>query len=759
MKKLFLLFLILVAFTLQAQQAHWLVPQPFGADIYDMDYYDNSRVLAVGNMGSMAISHDGAQSWTQLPALTGQTLKEIYWLNENEIIVRADGILLYSADGGFTWSVRYQTSEYIMKQMEFVSPSVGYALFERKVDSLTYLAKTIDGGQSWNIFPEPGPWLDLTFKNADTGILLSNEWNYKIYRTTDGGNTIQVVWDNYQYLARLPYACAWAAGDTVFAVGKYYWKALVMRSTDNGVTWEDVYNNLPFDRKLDHLKIKNKRNIYAWGNYEIVKSHDMGATWTRVQVENTLIISGKESFIALAADKENLKSVYYFDPDMENQSTRYLLAYNAAQNSISRDFDQTMYTHIYALDINSQKVLTGLHNHLYVSNNTGLTWSNSLYYDSPYLYHLAFFTELKWANAQQALACARLYKVSNLGPDEVFTSVFYTPDGGQTWNLQQDASLPACISLAFPTSDRAYFLGRRCLTITKKDFFPNQELSYYGPPRFFRSSDQGLHWTELPLPADTLANMDFLSREEGFIFGGGGTTPSTGFYHTLDGGDTWTYVPLGLPPIVKGQLVDAHLMYFLTADSIPSIYRALYNGTNWDTLKVFTCLPGQWIRDIGFTGENTGYVLCLSHQNSQTSFIYYTTDAGNTWQLLGTYPYLNSLRVTYNLNGFAYGLMGRILQLNEGYPTGISFPQVPTSMNEPTLRPNSFGERFRIILPKSQSGLRSDVSIFDLGGRLLYQTTFQGTQAEIYPGPLASGVYLVSIQNEQGRWVIKGVKE
>ncbi|MDD3666393.1 MAG: T9SS type A sorting domain-containing protein, partial [Bacteroidales bacterium] len=51
-----------------------------------------------------------------------------------------------------------------------------------------------------------------------------------------------------------------------------------------------------------------------------------------------------------------------------------------------------------------------------------------------------------------------------------------------------------------------------------------------------------------------------------------------------------------------------------------------------------------------------------------------TTDAGDTWQTWGPYAYLRNLKVFYNLNGFAWGDNGRLLQLANGYPVGTPTP-------------------------------------------------------------------------------------
>ncbi len=439
-----------------------------------------------------------------------------------------------------------------------------------------------------------------------------------------------------------------------------------------------------------------------------------------------------------------------------------MLLYDSQSNTIYPDTEHYPYFDVYNLDINANKILVGTNNYLYLSEDNGKNWKRSLYFKVPGYhpfdyYRWAYFTELKFLSVNEAIAVAWAYRETYMGPDEVYSYIFHTVDGGNHWQLCADTTLPACFSLSFPSQDRVYFFGKYGLIIIKKDFYPNNAIQTYGKARFFLSEDQGNSWIELPLPFDTMANMEFLNRTEGYIFGGGGTTPSAGFYKTQDGGLTWNFTPLGLPMINKGQLINAHLMYFLTADS-SQVYRALYDGYQWDTLKVFTCPAGKFIRDIGFTNENTGYVICLEQYNIETSWIYFTEDAGQTWTLIGNFPYLNSLKATYNQNGYAYGMLGRIMQLEKGYPVGTAPALYSTDVGNSQVFPNPATNYLNIQIPsKSRDGM-TQIVIYNMAGQRVFETHKTGNQFLIPMTMLTPGWYLIIITNTEGTWHHKVLK-
>ncbi len=280
-KILTIISFLIALMDINAQQVLWLNPQPFGEIVYDMDLVDSLHGVTTGKNGSLAWTNDGGKHWTSVTSGTERPLSEITWLNADEVIVRFDTGLLYSADQGQNWTLRWHSPLYYVIRVSFPTPIIGYALLKDRVSGAIYRARTTDGGQNWNVFAQPGPWADLTFKNADTGIFLANASDYyRVYRTTDGGTSLELIWERPQDSYYAPSRCAWGNGDTLFMIGKNKQnRTLILRSVDNGASWTSVHEGY-FDI-LKILKVKNKRNIFTGGIHLVLISHNSGSTWKK----------------------------------------------------------------------------------------------------------------------------------------------------------------------------------------------------------------------------------------------------------------------------------------------------------------------------------------------------------------------------------------------------------------------------------------------------------------------------------------------
>lgn len=127
---------------------------------------------------------------------------ESQYLNQPQFIFR-------TRDGGRTWEQGPQCEvkavvDGLTKQvpcnfvrLHFPSATVGYAIgkdtcFGMGCGPPPIMAKTVDGGESWEFFIGPGDvkvaaLSDLFFTDEQTGFVVSSE--DKLYRTSDGGNT------------------------------------------------------------------------------------------------------------------------------------------------------------------------------------------------------------------------------------------------------------------------------------------------------------------------------------------------------------------------------------------------------------------------------------------------------------------------------------------------------------------------------------------------------------------------------------------
>lgn len=137
---------------------------------YWTDYVFTSEahavVLIAGDRNDVRVSDDGGKNWRQ--TLAGPHAK-------------------FSVDG------LTQDSDCIWLRLQFLSPTVGYAVGGRSESQSVWLAKTADGGLTWQMTISPATKdfpADSIFLNEQTGLV---HMGSSELRTTDGGATWRAV--------------------------------------------------------------------------------------------------------------------------------------------------------------------------------------------------------------------------------------------------------------------------------------------------------------------------------------------------------------------------------------------------------------------------------------------------------------------------------------------------------------------------------------------------------------------------------------
>lgn len=143
-------------------------PTPFGFTVIDVDFIDNSNVIAVGGDGGIAKSTDGGTTWTYgaftYPNAAGQTVKaafaDVHAVNAQvAYAVGSGGLMAKTTDGGTTWSLvktpLYNKARNI-NTVWFTSATTGYIGGQHNTpDSLPKLYRTRDGGSTWDSISAP----------------------------------------------------------------------------------------------------------------------------------------------------------------------------------------------------------------------------------------------------------------------------------------------------------------------------------------------------------------------------------------------------------------------------------------------------------------------------------------------------------------------------------------------------------------------------------------------------------------------------
>jgi photosystem II stability/assembly factor-like uncharacterized protein len=177
--------------------------------------------------GSYLMStNDGGTTWNAVSGITGcGSGAKIYFKDSNNGYLYDDCLagVYYTTDGGVTWNV-HPVLTYEIQNIFFSSTNIGYAS-----DGNNQIYKTTDGGTTWNLLTK------ATSKNISSLYFISDTEGYGVgynfvVATYDGGNTWTLVNDNV------------GGSSITYVGGKSYIDAQYI-SGDNWATFKYILDN------------------------------------------------------------------------------------------------------------------------------------------------------------------------------------------------------------------------------------------------------------------------------------------------------------------------------------------------------------------------------------------------------------------------------------------------------------------------------------------------------------------------------------
>ena len=167
----------------------------------------------------------------------------------------------------------------------------------------------------------------------------------------------------------------------------------------------------------------------------------------------------------------------------------------------------------------------------------------------------------------------------------------------------------------------------------------------------FKTTDGGDSWTEQlnqsGTPYTSFTCLAFINCDTGYVgnLGPGGwvknTTDTVLMYKTYDGGTTWspvTTIPTTHNPkgIYGMQAIDAQNIVAVGRPDGPAIfYKSTDGGATWTTKDLGADNAAKALIDLHFFDPDTGLV---AGRNQNGSAVWYTTDGGQNFTLVGTGP-------------------------------------------------------------------------------------------------------------------------
>jgi len=265
-----------------------------------------------------------AQNWAIIPSGSTDDLTSCSYGSPSHVYITGSQTIIKSTNGGLSFSplsVAFLPANSSINSCFFTSQDTGFVVLE-DMNGLGFIYKTTNGGNAWTsvLSSTPFPINNITFPSSQIGYAISDE---NIYKTTDGGNTWTSIYssspnsgfhsnlhfrnNNDGYVVGLTITMTGLEAKTVkvtggsttnvtsypayflfsdvhflnvdtgFIVALDFGTAYILRTTNGGATWTNVYSNL---NEVSALTFTTSLKGYAVGTSgTILKTTNSGTNW------------------------------------------------------------------------------------------------------------------------------------------------------------------------------------------------------------------------------------------------------------------------------------------------------------------------------------------------------------------------------------------------------------------------------------------------------------------------------------------------
>jgi|AATN01.1.fsa_nt_gi photosystem II stability/assembly factor-like uncharacterized protein len=259
----------------------------------------NSRAIAVGERGHVLVS-ESRSDWRQVEKVpTRSNLTAVTTAGESTWAVGHDGLIMFSADGGLTWTVQRQD---VWKPMpddadwDAFDPTQGAPLLDVlalnaqqviAVGAYSLMLRSDDGGQTWSK-------IDPNAKPAEA-VVAAEESEAVAPPVEDGEDQASDDWTMDADALVLdeeddPHlnGIARDAAGQLMVVGE---RAAAFRSRDGGQSWERL--SLPYDGSMFGVLALGEGHFLAYGlRGHVQETMDFGETWVELDTATETTLQG-----------------------------------------------------------------------------------------------------------------------------------------------------------------------------------------------------------------------------------------------------------------------------------------------------------------------------------------------------------------------------------------------------------------------------------------------------------------------------------
>ncbi len=242
---------------------------------------------------------DGGDSWTSVPIGQNVYAENIQFVNSSTGWIGGSTRMAYTVNGGDDWTILSMYFTEWDPEQEGESPVLGYVKDFHFISTTTgwavgsdgLIAKTTDGGQTWNLLNYGNQVTNYTDANLYSVYFTSSTVGYvcgvngALLKTTNGG--IDWVEQSVPYPENL-YDVYFLNSNTGYAVGmRHYTGApdyknytMILKTTDGGSNWNIADQDAPSIYILYSVYFTDANNGYTVGSQgNILKTVDGGQTW------------------------------------------------------------------------------------------------------------------------------------------------------------------------------------------------------------------------------------------------------------------------------------------------------------------------------------------------------------------------------------------------------------------------------------------------------------------------------------------------
>jgi gliding motility-associated-like protein len=692
-------------------------PKQFGFTILDVDFLDNSNVIAVGNDGGIAKSTDGGANWTYGPFTfvnaagqrTKSSLTDIHYVSSNvAYAVGSAGCMAKTTDGGTTWNFiktpLFGNSRNI-NTCWFLNENKGYIAGQfNTADSIPKLYFTNNGGATWDSLNAPiGGKTVVGYINNPNLPPLAWDIDAKgkeIYRIefTDE-NTGYILGSGSSLFPKFPSAVA----ATCLPTGA----TSTTGSNNASLVWKFKNGTL-----TDYSLSKERMGYTGINTNTITCTTTFGSITPQSQLFKALSIINDSTIVVMSFNNNivvkiktgvndstlnvNLPGVYEKGKyEMLNFPFPPTAGPNAGPSIPNPQVLLASNPYTIKKAANGKLFAPANFGNLWTSVDTGRNWiqEKSLPQGQNFSNNATWAMDISpsgkfltmGANGVVADSTAggvfqstyRSIPLSASHSDAEFpdcnngilaggSSITVTEDGGNTWIDKNRPDFAASFynigGLAYPTLTKSYFAVSNGVVYVSTDKGTTLDPAY-----------SNFNFQMLDVAAignDTVWAVGYSQ------FSVPAASRTSGVFRSIDGGATWTAIsgfPVGTtaPNLSRMSFASRNVGYL--AGTRNSIYKTTDGGTTWSSINPFPALneaptgfPSAFIsyKEIQAIDENTVFAIGNMFTSTGVKRVYKSMDGGTTWtDITGNIPALLPVGNIIGLN---------MHDANKGYVTAGS---------------------------------------------------------------------------------------